>query len=124
MRYVLILCTLVLICGTAWAGDCGKFKTTDSMRFFAHPTWLDPPARPTLTIFYVDTVGWKQSTKVYYPPYRRPDNNYLVDIVCDTTLVAEYVKVWLPILDTVVVGTVYIDKLPDKHKLLQIRKAP
>ena len=75
--------------------------------------------RPSLTIYYVDTVGWKQGWNDRWPSIQDFPG---IGIVCDTMRYPERVKVWLPILDTVIVGTVYIDSMPDKHKQLHIRK--
>ena len=78
--------------------------------------------KPSLTIYYVDTVGW-QYVNVYSENHGMW--GYHVD-GGDGFVIAPFGdedrKEWRPVTKTVIVGTVYIDKMPDKHKQLLIRK--
>lgn len=116
--------------------ECVKDLVADSLLpvdtvvwTFQRPQWVrmgdDTPPKPmvSLTIYYVDTVGWKQSTEKRGHTYSLPfTSREDIILACDTARNYDLIRVWLPILDTVIVGTVYLDSMPDKHKQLLIRK--
>jgi len=81
-------------------------------------TWVDTvpetwvfPDRPALTIFYVDTVGWEEGWVLY---------SHSLVTFGDGRTVPLYYRGDVPILDTVIVGAVRVDSIPDKQ--LHIRK--
>jgi len=113
VRLILALALILATGPNVFGADLPKVSDiSDSAQYWIRPILNDniTETSPALTIFYVDTVGWEEVFVLWGGPQTRSMNSAHLDF---------YYRSKVPILDTVIVGTVHVDAIPEKNLLIR-----